>query len=410
MAGADNDTMTCGMKQLVDLRSRLARLDPARTDLQKLEEEVRAALDEVGRELMATAFAAADIDDQEILVNGVLHGKGSATPGPPRVRACASPCSSLSNAVPGHPRVRPGQARRAATARIAWSRRAERALRRGARMKTLHPLLRSLLPLVLVPALAACPAATGPGGDPSAGDDASSALDPAGDDASGALDPDASLAPPPLASSPDATVPPASSPALPSPFATPDATAGPSAAHPDASCDAPLGPGVLAIDELMIESVAGTGDYGEWLEVQNTSGCAVDLRGLHAECAAGSRIRSLDVLDDLWLDPSGTVVIADSSDPVLDHELPGPLVTWDGQPDDVLRNLGDTVTLTAGGALVDTVTYPALKLVVGASVAFPAGCPLSRRSDWTAWQRSSASWFPGFLGTPNAPNTDVACP
>jgi hypothetical protein len=68
------------MQKVVDLRSRLAKLTPARTELTKVEEEVRAALDEVGRELMSVAFSAADIDDQEILVNGVLHGKVDRRP------------------------------------------------------------------------------------------------------------------------------------------------------------------------------------------------------------------------------------------------------------------------------------------------------------------------------------------
>jgi hypothetical protein len=80
MTYADNDTSTPGMQKVVDLRSRLAKLTPARTELTKVEEEVRAALDEVGRELMSVAFSAADIDDQEILVNGVLHGKVDRRP------------------------------------------------------------------------------------------------------------------------------------------------------------------------------------------------------------------------------------------------------------------------------------------------------------------------------------------
>ena len=63
------------MRAVIELQARLAKLTPARTELTKVEEEVRAALDEVGRELMSVAFAAADIDDQEIHVNGVLHGK-----------------------------------------------------------------------------------------------------------------------------------------------------------------------------------------------------------------------------------------------------------------------------------------------------------------------------------------------
>ena len=75
--------------------------------------------------------------------------------------------------------------------------------------------------------------------------------------------------------------------------------------------------GVLAIDELMIESVAGTGDYGQWIEIGNTASCAVDLSGLHAECPVGSKVRTLDVGEDVWIASGGRFVIADSTDPAL---------------------------------------------------------------------------------------------
>jgi hypothetical protein len=179
---------------------------------------------------------------------------------------------------------------------------------------------------------------------------------------------------------------------------------------PDGACAAPLAAGDLVIDELMIESVAGTGDYGEWLEVRSTLPCAIDLRGLHGECPSGAKVRTFDVNDDVWLAAGSTFVVADSVDPAIDHDLPGTVIAWAGQPGDVLRNKGGTVSLLVQDVLIDSVTYPALKLVVGASVAFPADCPLERRSDWTVWQASAASWFPGFRGTPNAPNVDVSCP
>jgi hypothetical protein len=60
--------------------------------------------------------------------------------------------------------------------------------------------------------------------------------------------------------------------------------------------------------------------------------------------------------------------------------------------------------------VIDTLTYPAVSLTVGASLSFPSDCDPGARSDWTLWQTSTASWFPGFLGTPNAPNIDVTCP
>jgi hypothetical protein len=92
------------------------------------------------------------------------------------------------------------------------------------------------------------------------------------------------------------------------------------------------------------------------------------------------------------------------------HSLPGVVLAWDGNLGDILRNKGTTITLRVGGAIIDTVTYPELSLTVGTSIAFPSDCGSSRRDDWTTWQTSASSWFPGFLGTPNAPNTDVHCP
>jgi hypothetical protein len=175
-------------------------------------------------------------------------------------------------------------------------------------------------------------------------------------------------------------------------------------------CPEAVGPGDLNVTELMIESVAGTGDHGEWIEVTSTRDCALNLNGLHGEAPSGSKVRVVDVDDDMWLPAFGTFVIADSTDPAFNDYLPGTVVAWAGQPGDVLRNKGATITLLADTQLVTTITYPALTLTVGASIAFPADCPASRIADWTAWQVSTASWFPSFYGTPNAPNTDVHCP
>jgi hypothetical protein len=175
-------------------------------------------------------------------------------------------------------------------------------------------------------------------------------------------------------------------------------------------CNMPLTSGDLVIDELMIESVAGTGDYGQWIEVRSTLGCAVDLRGLHGECPSGKKVATFDVTEDLWIPAFGTFLVVDSSDPAINHDLPGTLVVWSGGPGDVLRRKGTTITIESGGVLVDTVTYPAFKLLVGVSVSFPSDCPDSVRSDWTEWQTSTFSWFPGFFGTPNAANDDVSCP
>jgi hypothetical protein len=181
-------------------------------------------------------------------------------------------------------------------------------------------------------------------------------------------------------------------------------------AGPGGVCDGPPLAGDLAIDELMIESVSGAGDHGEWLEVTSTRDCALDLRGLHGECPRGAKAATFDVSTDLWVPPRGTFVVADSVSPAVDHDLPPPVVAWRGNLGDVLRNKGGTVTLRLNDVVIDTLTFPALTLTVGASVAFPADCAPATRLDFSRWETSTASWFPGFRGTPNAPNTDVACP
>jgi hypothetical protein len=190
------------------------------------------------------------------------------------------------------------------------------------------------------------------------------------------------------------------------------APAGPSFdAGPDGECGEPLGPGDLAIDELLIASLSGTGDHGEWLEVVSTRSCALDLVGLHAECPVGAKVITLDVTTDVWIPAGGFFVIADSTDPAVNHALPGLVLGWAGSPGDVLRNEGGTVTLIANGALVDSVTYPDIKkLSVGTSIAFPGDCAMPSRSNWALWQPSQSSWFPEFFGTPNALNEDVRCP
>jgi|HubBroStandDraft_2_1064218.scaffolds.fasta_scaffold23015_2 hypothetical protein len=268
--------------------------------------------------------------------------------------------------------------------------------------------------LLLVAAMSCAPSSSRPLGA------ATSGLDDAGDDAPSTVEPAASADEPPrrgsseddaAASDGDAGDPSGSDGAAPeSDDGSPDDDA-PSGddGPPEGACTQPLAPGDLVIDELMIESVAGTGDYGEWLEVASALDCTVDLRGLHGECPRGAKVVTFDVSDDLWIPPHGFFVVADSVDPTVNHDLPGVVIGWLGSPGDVLRNDGTTITLSVAGTVIDTLTYPELSLTVGASMEFPSDCAPSQRTDFSTWQTATASWFPGFEGTPSAANTDVSC-
>jgi hypothetical protein len=66
MTNASTGTTTAGMRKLGDLHVRRQKMKGANLDLTEIEEGIGAALDEVGREMMATALAAADVDDLEI--------------------------------------------------------------------------------------------------------------------------------------------------------------------------------------------------------------------------------------------------------------------------------------------------------------------------------------------------------
>ncbi len=268
----------------------------------------------------------------------------------------------------------------------------------------------ALLALLTLLALVVCSACTprlDPSSSPSAADDAGALASELGDDGGWGDDGDDASSPawdsgPPVGVDAIAPLPPGDG-------GSPDALQ-PVDAGVDGQCTQSVGAGDLLIDELMIESVDGAGDDGEWLEVASMAGCAVNLRGLHGECPVGSKVHTFDVVDDTWLLPGGTFIIADSQDPAVNHDLPGLVLAWSGHPGDVLRNLGGTVTLSDGDVLVVSLTWPSLKPMVGATVELPADCPVEDADDFGAWQTATTSWFPGFLGTPNAPNTDVQCP
>ncbi len=179
----------------------------------------------------------------------------------------------------------------------------------------------------------------------------------------------------------------------------------------------PLAAGDLAIVEFMIASQAGSGDRGEWVEIQSTkSDCILNLKGLHIESPRGaSTPDSVDVTDDLMLPANGTILVADTSITDLNHNLPGVVLSWIAT--DALKNDGDTITVSAGGTTIDTITYGSWTSHVGRSVSFPVDCAWSVRSDWARWSWSFHQWQaapPGdagvpMLGTPNGDNTDVAC-
>lgn len=216
---------------------------------------------------------------------------------------------------------------------------------------------------------------------------------------------DASRPAPDAAAPPDASAPPDANP--PPPDASPPPDSG--TVTPPTACVGPLAAKDLAVVELMISSQSGSGDHGEWIEVQSTRDCILNLKGLHIESPRGTSFDTADVTSDLFLQPNGIVVVATSPDAAQNHALPTPIIVFTGAPADVLKNDGDTVTLSAGGVTIDTITYPAFTIYPGRSISFPADCTWADRPTWARWSYSFNVWSGAFQGTPNADNDDVAC-
>jgi hypothetical protein len=181
-------------------------------------------------------------------------------------------------------------------------------------------------------------------------------------------------------------------------------------------CPTPLAPGDLAIVEIMIASQTGSGDRGEWVEIQSThTNCTLNLKGLHVESPRASEAPdAVDVSNDLLLGPNEIFVVADTVLSDLNHDLPGTVLSWVGT--DALKNSGDTINVSVGTTVIDTLTYGDWGPHTGRSVSFPVDCAWSDRSDWARWSWSFNVWQPlqvdggvPMIGTPNADNVDVAC-
>ncbi len=175
-----------------------------------------------------------------------------------------------------------------------------------------------------------------------------------------------------------------------------------------ALCSGPVTKGDLAIVELMIDSVAGSGDTGEWVEIQSTRSCVLNLKGLRVQSPRGAVFDAIDIRDDVLLAPNETFVVADSAIGTQNHALPGKVFAWSAS--DVLKNDGDTVTVKLGADTIDELVYGSFGASYpGRSLSFSIDCMWSDRSTWARWSWSETEWTPGFKGTPNTDNGDVTC-
>lgn len=167
----------------------------------------------------------------------------------------------------------------------------------------------------------------------------------------------------------------------------------------------------IAIVELMISSVSGSGDRGEWIELRNAGDCTVDLGGLTLVSPAsgtGPEV-SYTVPAGTIVTAGGRLVLAQSANPSENHGLTFDLAY--GASGLVLDNGGDWIELRSGAGTIDRVSWTATTFVRGATRTFPDARPIATNDNQANWCNattaySSATGGP-FYGTPGGPN---GCP
>lgn len=181
-----------------------------------------------------------------------------------------------------------------------------------------------------------------------------------------------------------------------------DAGPAPTDAGPPRPC-APTS-ATLAITEVMIASISGSGDRGEWFEVVSTATCAMDLTGLVIESVAGVGAPVMHTVTSATIPAGDHFVFAMSAVAAENHGLAHDYVYGSTIS---FANGGGTLRLRVGATVVDEVSWPSGGFTYASARQFPAGAALDTNGTWAFWCDATnvySSMGGTFLGTPGMAN------
>ena len=179
-----------------------------------------------------------------------------------------------------------------------------------------------------------------------------------------------------------------------------DNCAGAPEEEPEPGGDPPLGGCGMVITELMYDAGAVTDSKGEWVELHNATGEAVDLQGWTLR-DFGTNNHQIAV--PLPVPAEGWVVLCKNEDPAVNGGL-----ACDYQYSSfTLSNTADSVVLeTPSGALADKVSYqgsaPWPDVPSGTSIQLVDAC--GENDAPGGWVPATTGYGEGDQGTPGAPN------
>ncbi len=160
--------------------------------------------------------------------------------------------------------------------------------------------------------------------------------------------------------------------------------------------------GELVITEILQAPLQVDGDFGEWIELHNTTGDAIDLKGLSLLSDGGD---SVDIEVSVVVPAGGYAVLASSADPAKNGGLD---VDWAWGWDYGLKNSGQAVILTHGTVELDRVEYDngnTFPDPEGASMSLdPAAVDVDDNDLGANWCVGTTPYGDGDLGTPGEAN------
>lgn len=172
-----------------------------------------------------------------------------------------------------------------------------------------------------------------------------------------------------------------------------------------------IAPGDLVITEIMVNPAVVSDLFGEWIEVANVSGEALDLAACALTSEPGEVFPLAEVADPLPMPPGALWVWGAEASAVLN----GGVLVHIAYSEIKLSNGDDAVSIVCDGVVIDRVAWTegGWPLDSGAAMSLSAEAPQTASANDEAvwWCGASAGYGEGKnKGTPGAPNPACAAP
>jgi len=165
------------------------------------------------------------------------------------------------------------------------------------------------------------------------------------------------------------------------------------------------GPAIIVINEFIANPDSVPDTSGEWIELHNAGGTAIDLQGW----TIGDITNIPDTIDVSLIVPAGGyVVLGVNADRTTNGDVPVDFVYASRVS---LNQTGDQIRLrNAAGVMVDTVTYPAGAALAGIAVGLTDPTADNSNAGGPPWIAQTTNYNRRDRGTPRARNDGYVAP